>query len=77
MLNLKNRQFGKEGYFAMKIDTSKPYGRIEWQFLLAIVRKLGFSEKWIYLVSQCISIVFYSIMLNRYLSETFFFLERS
>lgn len=30
------------------------------------MRKLGFSEKWIYLVNQCISIVSYSILLNGY-----------
>ena len=51
---------------------SKAYDRIEWQILLAITRKLGFSERWVYLVNQCISTISYFIVLNGYPSEPFF-----
>ena len=42
---LKNRRSWKDGYFAMKLDMNKAYERIWWPFSLAIMRKLGFSER--------------------------------
>ncbi|KAK3218733.1 hypothetical protein Dsin_012703 [Dipteronia sinensis] len=44
---------------AIKLDMSKAYDRIE-----RMMRKLGFSDRWISLVMRCISFVSYSFVLN-------------
>ncbi|XP_040994374.1 uncharacterized protein LOC121240922 [Juglans microcarpa x Juglans regia] len=41
---------GKKGNMAIKLDMSKVYDRIEWPFVKAIMKKLGFCDAWIELV---------------------------
>lgn len=52
------------GAVAIKLDMSKDFDRMEWNFIINIFRKLGFSEKWCQLVNQCISTTSTSILLN-------------
>ena len=57
---------GKKGKkkMSIKIDMEKAYDRVEWNFLLAVMKRLGFREKWISLIHDCISSVTYSILCN-------------
>lgn len=63
---LKRKKYGKDGYMALKIDMCKAYDRIEWQFLRAILRKVGFCEWWTHLLLQCVTTVSYSIIHGEY-----------
>jgi hypothetical protein len=55
---------GNEGFMALKLDMSKAYDRVEWNFLETTMRKIGFAERWIMLAMTCIKTVSYSILIN-------------
>jgi hypothetical protein len=61
---MDSRLSGKEGYMALKLDMSKAYDRVEWNFLELIMRRLGFDERWVSLVMTCVRTVKYSVIIN-------------
>ena len=48
----------------MKLDISKAYDRVEWQFLQGIMEKLGFLVTWINWVMGCITTPSFSTLIN-------------
>ena len=62
--HLKNKRNGKSRLMILKLDMSKAYDRMEWNFLEKIMECLGFDNKWISLISCCIRTVLYSILVN-------------
>ena len=62
--HLHNKRTGKVGSMALKLDISKAYDRVEWGFLRQVMVRMGFHERWISLIMECISTVTYSILIN-------------
>ena len=62
--HVKHKKVGKSGFMAMKLDMSKAYNSVEWNFLCQLMEKIGFEDCWIQLTYGCISSVSYSILVN-------------
>ena len=61
---MKNHQSGKSGFMALKLDMSKAYDHVEWPYLEMIMRRMGFVDKWVALMMECITSMSYSILIN-------------
>ena len=62
---MKNHQSSKSGFIALKLDMSKAYDRVEWPYLKKIMSRMGFNDKWVALMMECITSVSYFILINR------------
>ncbi|KAL9666847.1 hypothetical protein QQ045_001191 [Rhodiola kirilowii] len=47
----------KSGYVSLKLDMSKAYDRIEWEFLRRMMLSLGFADEWVKRVMLCVETV--------------------
>ena len=61
---MKNHNSRQTGFMALKLDMSKAYDRVEWNYLQKVMETMGFCTRWIGLIMECVRTVSYSILLN-------------
>ena len=61
---IDQRKKGKDALMAIKLDMSKAYNRVKSVYLEAMMRRLGFHEKWISLIMMCVVTMSYSVLIN-------------
>ena len=49
---------------AMKLDISKAYDRVEWDFLEKMMLPLGLDEQWVHLVMETVTTTSYFVLIN-------------
>ena len=64
MHHLNKKRSGKVGEMALKLDMSKAFDRVEWGCLEKIMYKMGFNDKWVNIMMQCITLVTYFVRIN-------------
>ncbi|KAL0289640.1 UNVERIFIED_CONTAM: hypothetical protein Sradi_7068900 [Sesamum radiatum] len=52
------------GHMALKLDISKAYDKVEWNFLKHVLLRLGFPPRFVDLIMLCVSSVRYSFLIN-------------
>ncbi|GKC07636.1 reverse transcriptase [Tanacetum coccineum] len=52
---IRGEKSGDQRIMALKLDLNKAFDRVEWNFLIVTLRKMGFGEKWCNWIFSCIS----------------------
>ena len=55
---------GKQAYIALKLDMKKAYDRLEWDFIFSYLKDMGFHDRWVSWIHECVTINSYSIKVN-------------
>jgi hypothetical protein len=56
-------KFGELGVLC-KFDLEKAYNHVNWDFLLYMLRRNNFGGKWCTWIAHCISLVYFSLLVN-------------
>lgn len=69
--HLKNKRQGNKREMAIKLDLSKAFDRVEWNFLEEVMQAIGLPSKWVQRVMTCVHSIEYLIMVNGSLTKKF------
>lgn len=58
---------------ALKLDISKAYDKVRWDFLFSIIARLGFSEQVSRIIKNVVTFVTFSVLVNGTLGNFFSF----
>lgn len=61
---MRKKKKGRKGYIGLKLDMSKAYDRIKWNFLENVLIYMGFPMPWVSLIMKYVRSVSFSVLLN-------------
>jgi len=61
---MKAKSRGEDMYVALKLDISKAYYRMLWNYLRAVLNNNGFHNRWIHWMCMCVESVDYFVLVN-------------
>ena len=67
----EEKRVKNNSFCALKLDMMKAYDRLEWDYLRAIMGKLGFAQRWIDTTMSMISNLSFSVLFNGEKLESF------
>ena len=67
----KKKRNLKVGMVGIKVDLQKAYDRVDWNFLMTILKCFGFCEKFSSWIFKCIAFVSYTLLINGSKSKSF------
>ncbi|XP_074318184.1 uncharacterized protein LOC141654978 [Silene latifolia] len=62
--HITKKRFGKRCLLAVKVDMSKAYDRLNWNFVKCTLLSMNFPSKFVQLIMNCISSVSYEVLIN-------------
>lgn len=62
--HMKRKTRGNVGEVALKVDISKAYDKIDWNFLKHSMLRMGFDTRWVNIIMMCVSSVNYHVVVN-------------
>lgn len=61
---MKKKRKGKIGDLALKIDVSKAYDRVNWDYLEDFILRMGFAPKRVAIIMLCVKSMKYLVSVN-------------
>jgi len=61
---MKTKTRGNDMYVSLKLDISKAYDIIVWDYLREVMVKMGFDSRWIHWMCMCVESFDYSMIFN-------------